>query len=348
MTIVMVELFLRLLYVDVNSCPRRILCASDKEFYITLDQILSPVIEIHSDPEELKEPNLLLDKLSIPFQELLQDVFQLPGGPRLRDKVSHGEVCILSVTSDLTLKTLNMLQLTSAVYSSHSAYNKDLLLYLEKYRGLYHPHTIVERNIINCLSEARKWTHWDRVSRDLLDYPQWPEGESEEYGSMEFKPLFSTCCTKTDGNLQKIHIIHRPRIELEVSNLLNRVVCCCKNFLSNLKQGLKTFKEKFVGRQLSSRRRETYRRLLSEVPVMLHSLIMLLNGLNMTIKCINNISNVPTQQYDVIKKTFKQILKNVENIVSFSSASSNKWSEALKLSENNTKLLENVFRVSKN
>ena len=71
-----------MLFVEVNGCPARLLTAETSEFYTTLAEITA---------EELfdgREKNAAISKLGDSFVELLFDLFILPGGPRLRDKVT--------------------------------------------------------------------------------------------------------------------------------------------------------------------------------------------------------------------------------------------------------------------
>ena len=68
------------MYVDANGCPARLLTAETAELYTTLAEITAEKLD---DGRE----NAAIAAMGEPFVELLFDLFVLPGGPRLRDKV---------------------------------------------------------------------------------------------------------------------------------------------------------------------------------------------------------------------------------------------------------------------
>ena len=68
-----------MLFVEVNGCPARLRTAETAEFYTTLAEITAEEFD--------GRENAVIAKLGDSFVELLFDLFILPGGPRLRDKV---------------------------------------------------------------------------------------------------------------------------------------------------------------------------------------------------------------------------------------------------------------------
>ncbi|KAI7829775.1 hypothetical protein BC939DRAFT_440552, partial [Gamsiella multidivaricata] len=101
-TLPLVEHALRLVYVAVNQCKedrRSALIAG--EYYLTLDVVLDRIVPAeYYDVESpvLKEydasriPNNLYLEFGDQVMNLLNDLFLLGYGPRLRDKASHGEL----------------------------------------------------------------------------------------------------------------------------------------------------------------------------------------------------------------------------------------------------------------
>lgn len=89
----LLEEHLRAICITVNDVtPSRALTAEQGEKYLDLDAILGK-----DSPVDPLLPNGLRAYLGEGFMNLALDVFQLPAGPRVRDKVSHGE----ANTSDL-------------------------------------------------------------------------------------------------------------------------------------------------------------------------------------------------------------------------------------------------------
>ena len=64
----------------INDCPARLRTAETAEFYTTLAEITAEEFD--------GRENATISKLGDSFVELLFDLFILPGGPRLRDKVN--------------------------------------------------------------------------------------------------------------------------------------------------------------------------------------------------------------------------------------------------------------------
>ncbi|KAG0200957.1 hypothetical protein BGX28_006111 [Mortierella sp. GBA30] len=106
-----VEHALRQIYVVVNGCKEdRKSALISGEYYLTLDVILdafvpvdyfspdSPVLN-EQDPSSI--PNKLHATLGPEIMNLLNDLFILGNGPRLRDRTSHGELNVY-LTMDMT------------------------------------------------------------------------------------------------------------------------------------------------------------------------------------------------------------------------------------------------------
>ena len=81
----------RLLFTLVNTCPDRSVTAESDTLYTTFDEILA---KIRPDPEDFDKEveNLFPVTLGDQHMEFLLDCLILPEGPRLRDKISHGEI----------------------------------------------------------------------------------------------------------------------------------------------------------------------------------------------------------------------------------------------------------------
>ncbi|XP_023337697.1 endoplasmic reticulum membrane-associated RNA degradation protein isoform X4 [Eurytemora carolleeae] len=81
----LLESILRSKFVAVNSCTIRLITAEATELYTKFTEMFSPNME---DGKR----NLLIEHLGSGIMELFMDLFVLPEGPRLRDRISHGEV----------------------------------------------------------------------------------------------------------------------------------------------------------------------------------------------------------------------------------------------------------------
>jgi hypothetical protein len=89
------EQVLRSIFCWANGCPERVLTAESTSFYTTLDEILAENI---GDTQTNKMRAVLGDSVI----EMLQDIFVHQKGPRIRDKVSHGECDLCDTPQILT------------------------------------------------------------------------------------------------------------------------------------------------------------------------------------------------------------------------------------------------------
>ncbi|KAI8605302.1 hypothetical protein EDD21DRAFT_440472 [Dissophora ornata] len=98
----LVEHALRLVYVAVNQCKEdRRNALIDGEYYLTLDVILDKFVPVDyydsgssilNNYDSSSIPNKLPTELGTEVMNLLNDLFLLDLGPRLRDRTSHGEL----------------------------------------------------------------------------------------------------------------------------------------------------------------------------------------------------------------------------------------------------------------
>jgi len=103
----MLEHGLRVLYAQENECPEKVVTANPDTFYTTLDEILARTTESG-------DKNGVIEVLGVPLLELLRDLFMVQTGPRLRDRVSHGEADPSSFGD--TLVTVYVAALTSLAF----------------------------------------------------------------------------------------------------------------------------------------------------------------------------------------------------------------------------------------
>ena len=102
LNIVVLQHVLRRMWVLLSGCSTDRASAQCDEFYITFDEMFSPAVEgkragasYYSTVGKRAEPgksNVLVNFLGIEMFHALLDLFVHADGPRLRDKLSHGEV----------------------------------------------------------------------------------------------------------------------------------------------------------------------------------------------------------------------------------------------------------------
>eukprot|EP00002_Diphylleia_rotans_P034496 TRINITY_DN7414_c0_g1_i2.p1 TRINITY_DN7414_c0_g1~~TRINITY_DN7414_c0_g1_i2.p1 ORF type:complete len:437 (+),score=55.21 TRINITY_DN7414_c0_g1_i2:1040-2350(+) len=133
---------IRRLYVALNQLPAGLACANSEILYTTLDVFLSKSIpaeylQQESDRITNKLPSYLGDGLCL----LLGDLMMYPDGPRLRDRVAHGEVEDGAVHECYA----SALIIALIALSSHLSLEKKhpVLENVRCYRSYFHPQSIL-------------------------------------------------------------------------------------------------------------------------------------------------------------------------------------------------------------
>lgn len=96
-----IEHSLRRIYVAVNGLPSKYLCAEAREYYTTIEILLSPLL-LDENTE-----NMIYKELGPNLIHALNDMLINPKGPRIRDRVSHGE-CSFSIPSIISDRLLGL------------------------------------------------------------------------------------------------------------------------------------------------------------------------------------------------------------------------------------------------
>lgn len=138
----------RKLFIHVNNCPLRILTAENDKLYTTFDEILSKILD------ETRENSFPLE-IGPQHMEFFIDCLVLPEGPRLRDKISHGEI---GLGQDLISSVFRMcIYVIMASFNDLSKFlNKDFdkTLILQDYSALFHPKKMLMEEIDEMLIEV--------------------------------------------------------------------------------------------------------------------------------------------------------------------------------------------------
>lgn len=141
-----IEHALRRIFCTVNECSSRMLTAESSVLYTTLDEILSKYL---SDGKE----NQLKDLLRPSTMDLLHDLFVYPEGPRVRDRVSHGETDICSFPHKIASALFALSFALAAEFLAddvHFLSNVELqrqVQMLQEYKSVFHPVNLTHQNI---------------------------------------------------------------------------------------------------------------------------------------------------------------------------------------------------------
>lgn len=130
---------LRCRFAEVNHCPERVVTAETAEFFTTFDEML---VRTLPDGRENRLQGALLS--------LLMDLLQYPDGPRVRDRLSHGEADVTGFPRELAGEVLAA---SCALLSREAAPAS----WGRRYEVRFHPVSLLKRAILDAASSLNDW-----------------------------------------------------------------------------------------------------------------------------------------------------------------------------------------------
>ncbi|XP_060082977.1 endoplasmic reticulum membrane-associated RNA degradation protein-like [Ylistrum balloti] len=140
---------MRVLFSEINNCPERVLTAEASTLYTTFDEILDPCL-----PTGIK--NKVAAQLGENCMDLLLDALEYPAGPRVRDKLGHGEVNLSSFPQTLAIVILGTALMVTVRREATLMSLPKPFVPLQDYQSLFHPVTLVKQKIIRVTEQLAK------------------------------------------------------------------------------------------------------------------------------------------------------------------------------------------------
>lgn len=322
----LIESLLRSIFCLANQCPKRMLTAESKVFYITMDDILMPKI--------LTKENRIENFIGKKLLEMLLDLFAYQEGPRLRDRISHAEICTNDVSESLVKHTFGMalsvmLTISEGLEMKYEGLFLELMKIPQTYQPLYHPASLLKSALINSIKIVENWSN---VPLPVdLDFS--PEDEAfvslltalkktAEYNFNSTSDILET----TKNELVDTHplTLFRPKYELELIALLRRITDNIAELDQNILLNCQKKYEFWMKKTMKSRVRDNYRRMISFLPLIQLTMTNLIFLMAKTLKCLHNQDENAVKG---VQRLYKYCLQYVENGVSMSNTQKNRWSE---------------------
>ncbi|XP_017656185.2 endoplasmic reticulum membrane-associated RNA degradation protein isoform X3 [Nannospalax galili] len=321
------ETGLRRVFTAVNKCPDRLLTAESATPYTTFDEILAK----HLNDGSINQVPLVLGE---PAMEFLWDFLNHQEGPRIRDRLSHGEVNLCEFPEDAASQLL--------------AFSLVLLLRFTE------EEVLSELKVLSCEKSLRMWPVLPLPEESCQEAARL-EGTSETRAcdSLISKILCElchhvpgSCCavSRLDGlpserwpwllsELCSTHIptLFCPRIILEVLVVLRGISSQCQRTSDQIVASLQLKHRQWVERKLHSRQRQNYLRMLSSVRLLSPVLYLILFLIVLELVNIHVVCGKSAQEYQQYLKFLKSVLKYTENLVACTSLEKNKWNESISL-----------------
>ncbi|GLH12880.1 Endoplasmic reticulum membrane-associated RNA degradation protein [Gryllus bimaculatus] len=154
-----VEHMLRCLYCRINDCLEQMLTAESISLYTTLNEIMAENI-INEDG--VCRENKIINFLGESVMEMLQDIFVHPAGPRLRDKIGHGECNLKDIPEQLVnqiISVIVVIEMKSWEELPNQTLKKEVHVELKNqihhmcknYITKFHPTSLLKVTIRHCL-----------------------------------------------------------------------------------------------------------------------------------------------------------------------------------------------------
>ena len=319
----LLETSLRKLFVIENNCPERSLTAEADTFYTTFTEILDEYIPGGN-------MNKTIAVLGDNIVTLLFDILLLPDGPRIRDKLGHGEVLFYlteapDIKDDIINKEMEIIAkhllaiLTIILQTSNNGSPRCY----ENYRSLFHPSTFLRKNLVlntSELAEFHRYVH-NLPVRDITNQGDISICSENVIENENFPRIFNLLT-----NIELV-TLYRPRQEYEIINILTKISQSVSLIVKRTLQNVSEKTELHLGKILRSRQRTTFDKMISTLPKLLNILILLVDVLQENLSLLKTVSSLEPDEFTLWKKKFKTCLKICENLSTNVSIQKNKWGE---------------------
>ncbi|XP_046551807.1 endoplasmic reticulum membrane-associated RNA degradation protein-like [Haliotis rubra] len=153
-----VEHSLRRVFAAINGCPDRVLTAEATTLYTTFDEILDKYLPSQAE-------NGLLNVIGENSMDLLFDLLVYPDGPRLRDRLSHGEITLDTLPQALADAVIHLTVHLSAllfrarkvIYDPHIA---SIQRRVSQYQSIFHPIPMAKTKVLDLVALSGVMVTW--------------------------------------------------------------------------------------------------------------------------------------------------------------------------------------------
>ncbi|XP_071595004.1 endoplasmic reticulum membrane-associated RNA degradation protein [Heliangelus exortis] len=359
------EAGLRLLFTTINKCPNRLLTAEPSALYTTFDEMLAK----HLDNEEI---NQLPAVLGEPAMEFLWDILNHQEGPRVRDRLSHGEINLKAfpreVANQIVAFAITLLCRFSdedmVAFKEHVAI-KALMSSASCYHSRFHPISRLKKQVLECMQSIHLWPELPRVPEEHFQTMKGLQGNAEasallliisEIISQLQQYIPQNCCGSDDPVSSVLTerllaelcdtalcTLYSPRPVLEILVILRKISTQCHQVSKQVTASTELRYTQWINKTLRSRQRQNYLRMLNSMKFLSPMLRLILVLITLELINIHLVSQKNPFDYQQYLKFLKSILQYTENLVTYTSPEKNKWDETMELTN---KVLMKIRKIS--
>ncbi|XP_010627215.1 endoplasmic reticulum membrane-associated RNA degradation protein isoform X5 [Fukomys damarensis] len=307
------EAGLRRVFAAVNKCPDRLLTAESTALYTTFDEILAK----HLTDGRINQLPLFL---GAPAMEFLWDFLNHQEGPRIRDRLSHGEINLYEFPKEaasqlLAFSIVLLLRFSDAAVLATAKEEAAVTLLMrlaEGYHSRCHPAFQLKKQVLSCEESIRMWPLLPLPEEPCQDTARWP------------RLLGALCNTH-------VSMLFCPRVVLEVLGVLRSITSHCQHVSNQVVTSLQLRHQQWEERRLRSRQRRNYLSMRASIRLLSPVLYLILLLVALELVNIHFVHGKNTYEYHQYLKFFKSVLQYSENLVAYTRPEKNKWRETISL-----------------
>ncbi|NXP36029.1 EMARD protein, partial [Leiothrix lutea] len=351
------EVGLRLLFTTSNKCPNRLLTAESSALYTTFDEMLAK----HLDNEKVNQLPVVLEEPAM-ASDFLWDFLNHQEGPRIRDRLSHGEINLGTFPREVANQIVGFAVSILCRFSDEDIFClkehvviKPLVNCASCYRSRFHPISRLKKQVLECMKSIHLWTELPTVPEEQVQKIKGLEGNAEadtlilmmsEIISQLQHYMPQSCCSSDDPIRSvlterllvelcdtRICTLYSPRPVLEVVAVLRRISAQCHQVSQQVIAGAGLRYTQWVNKALRSRQRHNYGRMLDSIKFLSPVLWLILLLITLELVSVHSVCKKNPFDYQQYLKFLKSVLQYTENLVTYTSPEKNKWDETMELTK---------------
>ncbi|NXH93255.1 EMARD protein, partial [Pachycephala philippinensis] len=361
------EAGLRLLFTTTNKCPNRLLIAESSALYTTFDEMLAK----HLDNEEVNQLPVVLEEPAME-SDFLWDFLNHQEGPRIRDRLSHGEINLETFPREVANQIVGFAITILCRFSNEDMFSpkehmaiKPLMNFASCYRSRFHPISQLKKQVLECMKSIHLWPELPTVPEEQVQMTKGLEGNAEadtlilmisEIISQLQHYIPQNCCSSDDPINSvlterllvelcdtRICTLYSPRPVLEVVAVLRKISTQCHQVSQQVIAGAGLRYTQWVNKTLRSRQRHNYLRMLNSIKFLSPVLRLILLLITLELVSVHSVCKKNPFDYQHYLKFLKSVLQYTENLVTYTSPEKNKWDETMGLTN---KILIKIRKIS--
>ncbi|NXD29908.1 EMARD protein, partial [Spelaeornis formosus] len=361
------EVGLRLLFTTTNKCPNRLLTAESSALYTTFDEMLAKYL----DNEEINQLPVVLEEPAM-GSDFLWDFLNHQEGPRVRDRLSHGEINLETFPRVVANQIIGFAITILCRFSDEDMYSfkehmviKPLMNCASCYQSRFHPVSRLKKQVLECMKSILLWPELPTVPEEQIEKIKGLEGNAEANTLMliipeiisQFQHYMPQNCCSSDDPIDsvlterllvelcdtRLSTLYSPRAVLEVVVVLRKISAQCHQVSQQVIAAAGLRYEQWLNKTLRSRQRHNYGRMLSSIKFLSPVLRLILLLITLELVSVYSVSKKNPFDYQQYLKFLKSVLQYTENLVTYTGPEKNKWDETMELTK---KILIKIRKIS--